>query len=753
MKKIPLLFCLVLACAGVARAQSPTPTPECTAGRGGAVYSRGGEVTVEIMAGNPAAIFTSEIRLLSPAPVRAIGSSRATGATVNLGTVPEGTELVFGIFVNDSITPGNFLYSTGPAARNPDGVVHADVACAGDGVAVVSFEDGNGGGDMGFNDVIFRVRTAPLASIQSVLFEGADAPLDGNPQEYGGGRRIFPDATAPGGQPQRAVRVRVRVTPPAENVNVYLRSLDVDDSSGLFKTGHGADNLGPQVRSDGFPREGRFDNSNAPQVTLQTDANGEAVGTFNVTMQPGDNFRVAAATRQEVAGRLVVNDREVRDPQNNRALAEETAAGQGGDPAVMSQLLTVWRKLHVEVDSMDAPPASDQAPERNFIAGTVTAIAGSNSEPERLTLADSTAPPVPLRDRSPDLDGANNPNFARQQVGRGNGRFERGAVRLGDGAGAVNVTGLDGNGLDYVRKENGMRIPFRLADRDGNNVVPAGPGDNVTVTAMDQGRREFSLNVRLGRVDYAGGTLTVAGVTFNVTGTQNRNVTVQETPALPFNLTDDDQAQWPFLSRPPAGDDAQGGTPFAFMQTSDNRARNLYAPAYVKPVYDLDEGAAPFDRNVETREQARQVSNGQNAPSSPDYWVVYLQGAFQPTTFIHESPTKESGDADPAGEVTTAGSVLRSAELGFTSAVEQTDGSLTNIGGSTVYVETIRDAAQITGFTCLQIVPIHESGHQWGLTHPTSSPGIMGPCVQNMDRRFIDAHQRAIRQRRQPQGN
>jgi hypothetical protein len=746
---VSMLLCPTL----VATAQ--TPPPECQAGRGGMIYARGGTVSVEILPGNPSAVFISEIRLLSPGPVRTVGTNRQAGTVVDLGSFPQGTELVFGIVVNDIFTPGTFTYSMGAAARNPDGTAHADVACLGDSISNISFEDGQAGGDGSYDDVRFRVRASSPASMRSVVFEEIDAPVDGNPQDFGGGSRIFPDAPAPGEQPRRTIRVRAQITPASENVNVYLRSFDVDDSSGLFDTGHGADNLGPEVRSDGVPKEGRFETSNTSQVTLQTNAQGVAVGTFVVTMQPGDNFRIAATTKQEVASRLTVDKRNIKDPQNGRTLTEENAGTPEGETALMSKLLTVWRYLHVEVDSMTPPPNSDQDPERNFIQGTIASIAGSNSEPERLNLvADPTTPPLVLRDRSPDLDGVANPNFARRDVGRGNGRFERGTIRIGTGAGAVTVQNLDGNGIDYVRKEDGMRIPFRLVDRGGNNTVPVNPGDNVTITAMDQGRRQFSVNTRLGHLDYAGGTLTVAGVNFRVTEARVRTITVEEVPSLSFVLTDDDQAAPPLLSRPPAGDDAQGGTPFEFMQTSDNKSRNLYAPAYVKPVYDLEEGTAAFNRNVETVEHARQVNTYQTVKSAPDFWVVYLQGAFQPTTFLRKNPNEETGDADPASEVMTDRSVRRTAELGFTSAVEQADGSLTNIGGATVYVETIRDAALLAGFSCLNIVTIHESGHEWGLTHPTTdSKGIMGPCEQNMDKRFIDIHLQAIRRRRQPQGN
>jgi hypothetical protein len=155
---LTLLLLLLLLFAAPADAQT-----DCQGGRGGSIYANGGEVTVQILPGNPAAIFTSQIRLQSPAPVQTIGSNTQVGTTVSLGTFPAGTELVFDILVNDSIQPGLFTYSTGPGSRNPDGVAHADVLCLGGGVAQVSFEDGFGAGDNSYNDVRFEVRQ-PLAT-------------------------------------------------------------------------------------------------------------------------------------------------------------------------------------------------------------------------------------------------------------------------------------------------------------------------------------------------------------------------------------------------------------------------------------------------------------------------------------------------------------------------------------------------------------------------------------------------------------
>lgn len=70
----------------------------------------------------------------------------------------------------------------------------------------------------------------------------------------------------------------------------------------------------------------------------------------------------AAATEKEVIDRLTVDKRNIKDPKDGRTLAEENAGAPAGDESVASKLLTVWRRVHVEVDSMPDPPNGDADP-------------------------------------------------------------------------------------------------------------------------------------------------------------------------------------------------------------------------------------------------------------------------------------------------------------------------------------------------------------------------------------------------------
>jgi hypothetical protein len=212
-------------------------------------------------------------------------------------------------------------------------------------------------------------------------------------------------------------------------------------------------------------------------------------------------------------------------------------------------------------------------------------------------------------------------------------------------------------------------------------------------------------------------------------------------------------AQSPFLQVPPLGTNAQGGTPFALMQTSDDANRNLYAPAYVKPVYDLRTlSTASFNRNVNHGLDISNQVRAQTMTSSANYWLVYVQGAFQGPEFQATS-TGVSVDGDPNDEVLTTPTAMRSVVNGETSAVVGL-GTLSRIGGSTIYIETIRDFNANHQMDCLTGTVVHETGHQFGLKDvpPGQGGGIMEPCSATRQRRFTDDHLNAIRQRPHPQG-
>ncbi len=137
---------------------------------GGEIFANGGTVTVEILP--KSASFTDHLFLDPPpgaGPALPIATNNDVGSIFNLGSFAAGTELVFGIKVEDTefSPPGTtlFEYRMGPASRNPDGVIHETVDFVDASTAIVSFEDkntGTPGYDNDLNDTIFKfVGVAP----------------------------------------------------------------------------------------------------------------------------------------------------------------------------------------------------------------------------------------------------------------------------------------------------------------------------------------------------------------------------------------------------------------------------------------------------------------------------------------------------------------------------------------------------------------------------------------------------------------
>lgn len=117
---------------------------------GGQLFATGGNVTVEV---RPASAgYVSELRLYSPGPERFIALNTDVGTIVNLGSFTAGAELLFGIYVRDT----GDTFKMGPASRNSDNLEHAGVESTGPGQAIVGFEDLLGGGDLDYDDNVFR---------------------------------------------------------------------------------------------------------------------------------------------------------------------------------------------------------------------------------------------------------------------------------------------------------------------------------------------------------------------------------------------------------------------------------------------------------------------------------------------------------------------------------------------------------------------------------------------------------------------
>jgi hypothetical protein len=636
-----------------------------------------------------------------------------------------------------------------------------------------------------------KIDFVKLEELDGTALEDSPNPLGNeitvNGKKYGGGVRVFPDATSsdpfsPDSSPKRNLIVKVRVNPVQENLIVYFRSFDVDDSSGLFNNpnNNGQDNQEANVRLNGFPKEGFFTGvTDGEPASAMTNSIGIATFEFNVSMQPGDNFKIVATTNPDLVAtnpsnpRLIVSGQQILNTTNINmppvSLPQQPDTGQpaiASAEAMTSQLLTVWRRLHVEVDSMDAPSTSSTDANNNFSSGDIKTITSKGNDIElglyesnttNLTRPLDLTLPNRIQDLSPNLSGMNNPTL--NNPGLGNGRFENGTITIGNATQSVIITPLIGNGINFVRfqETNTNRIPFTLVN--GSNTLTG------TIKELDFINREFTLSRSVGGTNYNGGTLTIAGITFNVTNAKGPKITVMEQPSLPLiKLVDDDTATTPFLTG--ASDAA-----FDLMQNTDVPTNNLFARAYVKPIYDLPgQQNNLFIRNYQTPAQiTTQLDLNQSTKGAPNYWVVYIQGAFQGSSFVRTRDntnqiTKEIGDGDPLSEVLSTGTgnnaITRGAVLAET-AKQGIAGSERSLG-TVLFMETIADQARNSGFDCKTITTVHEVGHQFDLIHKDPDNlnllendirlGIMSAlCGQMTVQEFIRSHIKLIRNSERPQ--
>jgi len=129
-------------------------SPAALAGLGDDAIAGGGEILVTFVSSN--ASYNSLILVNSGVPFFP-NHTTAAGDTFSIGTFTAGTILDFALMVT---TTGQ-TFHTGPAAGNPDSLIHAGVTYdfGTPGTTLVSFEDILGGGDQDYNDYVFTFRS------------------------------------------------------------------------------------------------------------------------------------------------------------------------------------------------------------------------------------------------------------------------------------------------------------------------------------------------------------------------------------------------------------------------------------------------------------------------------------------------------------------------------------------------------------------------------------------------------------------
>ena len=159
-----LLMALVLAYTAIQPTEAQAcDGPRITPNGQTIVLTQTSNVTLTMLQeGGPACDTTSynnAVGLWSPSKITwGYRKSIPTGTQLNLGQFNSGAELEFYL-----TNPSGLTFHTGPASRNPDGIIHANVVSNGANSWTVGFEDITGGGDSDYNDVSFTVTATLIA--------------------------------------------------------------------------------------------------------------------------------------------------------------------------------------------------------------------------------------------------------------------------------------------------------------------------------------------------------------------------------------------------------------------------------------------------------------------------------------------------------------------------------------------------------------------------------------------------------------
>jgi hypothetical protein len=221
-----------------------------------------------------------------------------------------------------------------------------------------------------------RIELKDCTSVPGASCGESGARLEAN-TGVGGGRAALPDARLPGGPFERSLFVRAELEPSlgddSNQVTVYFKAVDVDDPSA---------NTGP-IDDDSLPPN-PIDNRNENMTLTPSNTAGRdlgrgptrAIGLFKVSTQQGNNYRLAASTHQPWLDGIynVV-------PSQTGAIIH--ASGESlTEGAQTSEMLTVWRTLHLELSRFDPSPRTQMDLQHN---GTWTSLA-------RRELVDASAP-------------------------------------------------------------------------------------------------------------------------------------------------------------------------------------------------------------------------------------------------------------------------------------------------------------------------------------------------------------------------
>ncbi len=594
-----------------------------------------------------------------------------------------------------------------------------------------------------------RFTVCKIVAASVLAYSGNDA-LDDNPVANGDGLRVYPGKQTPSesdSMHRDYVSARVDITPLVPDQVVWFRKFDPDDPTAngvnnvldpayTAAARNGADNF-PWDASNNSTDPAKWITGNPPPAGTpnaaewrwkETDAAGRVDLDFQVGLNAGNNYIYTGSLEYQYLADSRVRTSDGLSVEHTPDFASlPTASPSANVHAAASESLFVWRRLHLELDTMAGVSATEFADESSREVWIESLRAETGEAHVRTWYGRSVSSPDDIQgdDGSPALPD-------------GDGRWQMGDL---DVAGTVRDGVIESNYPDGAVMDSPQTLTVTLEKgEDTENLECEYWTGNI------DGDTEIWLTTEAA-ADYVGGTLTVTGTSHS--GSIESQSTSDDgkselvlTGEVEFKARlweDDDKGL--AVSSP-------RGVGVGKMQESDDHGENVFALAFIKPKVDgggsgaNSEDDISADLYIDPSDWQSQIDTYWDSKSDKEsrYWIAYVvsvyQGPRSQTTFMGWNI---AGDYDPSDELALGG-------YGF------------ETGGALVFSETSHDLGRANNWTAQEqnsmfdYAAPHEIGHQFGAGHDGVSNTIMkSPYWSDPDGEFKFAEVTLLQFRRHAQ--